>query len=109
MSGVSHGIDRVAVSSDDPNLVGNAGLILVGTVALRLGLELLVNSIVRLGGRVGGAMPARKVLTLVNAIVAGGSHIDHAAVLRSGASEAVLANRMIAPSTMGTFLRAFTF
>ena len=109
MSRVSHGIDRVAVSFDDPNLVANAGLILVGTLVLRLGLERLVNASVRLGGRVGGARPGRKVLTLVHAIVAGGSHIDHADVLRSGASEAVLPHRVMAPSTLGTFLRSFTF
>ena len=109
MSRVSNGIDSVAVSLDDPNLVANAGLILVGTLALRLGLERLVNATVRLGGRVGGARPGRKVLTLVHAIVAGGSHIDHADVLRSGASEAVLPHRVMAPSTLGTFLRAFTY
>lgn len=109
MSRVSHGIDRVAVNFDDPNLVANAGLILVGTLVLRLGLERLMNTTVRLGGRVGGARPGRKVLTLVHAMVAGGSHIDHADVLRSGASEAVLPHRVMAPSTLGTFLRAFTF
>ena len=109
MSRVSHGIDRVRVSFDDPHLVANAGLILVGTLVLRLGLERLVNRTVRLGGRVGGALPGRKVLTLVHAMVAGGSHIDHAEVLRSGASEAVLGHRVRAPSTLGTFLRAFTF
>ena len=109
MSRVSHGIDRIAVSFDDPNLVANAGLILVGTLVVRLGLERLVNATVHLGGRVGGARPGRKVLTLVHAIVAGGSHIDHADVLRSGASEAVLPHRVMAPSTLGTFLRAFTF
>lgn len=109
MSRVSHAVDRVRVSFDDPNLVANAGLLLVGTLVVRLGLERLVNSTVRLGGRVGGARPGRKVLTLVHAIVAGGSHIDHAEVLRSGASEAVLPHRVMAPSTLGTFLRAFTF
>jgi len=109
VSRVSHGIDRVAVSFDDPNLVANAGLILVGTLVVRLGLERLADATVRLGGRVGGARPGRKVLTLVHAIVAGGSHIDHADVLRSGASEAVLPHRVMAPSTLGTFLRAFTF
>jgi hypothetical protein len=97
------------VSFDDPNLVANAGLILVGTLVLRLGLDRLVNTTVRLGGRVGGARPGRKVLTLVHSIVAGGSHIGHAEVLRSGASEAVLPHRVMAPSTLGTFLRAFTF
>ena len=33
---------------------------------------------VRLVGRVGGAWPGRKVLTLVHAMIAGASHIDHA-------------------------------
>ena len=73
MSRVSHAIDRVGVSFDDPNLVANAGLLLVGTLVVRLGLERLVNATVRLGGRVGGARPGRKVLTLVHAMVAGGS------------------------------------
>jgi hypothetical protein len=97
------------VSFDDPNLVANAGLILVSTLASRLDLEALINSTVRLVGRIGGALPGRKVLTLVHAIVAGGSHIDHADVLRAGATQAVLAHRVMAPSTLGTFLRAFTF
>jgi hypothetical protein len=94
---------------DDPNLVANAGLILVSTLAVRLDLEALVNAGVRLIGKVGGAMPGRKVLTLVHSIVAGGSHIDHADVLRAGGTQSVLAHRVMAPSTLGTFLRAFTF
>jgi hypothetical protein len=106
---VSHRIDRVEVTFDEPNLVANGGLILVGTLALRLDLERLVDSMVRLAGRVGGARPGRKVLTLVHAIVAGGSHIDHAEVLRSGATDRVLPHRVMAPSTLGTFLRAFSF
>ncbi len=109
MSRVSHNLDRVGVSFDDPNLVANAGLLLMGTLVVRLGLERLVNATVRLGGRVGGALPGRKVLTLVHAIVAGGSHIDHADVLRAGGTERVLPFRVMAPSTLGTFLRAFTF
>jgi hypothetical protein len=84
-------------------------LLLVGTLAVRLELEALVNSIVRLSGRVGGSRPGRKVMSLVHAIVAGGSHIDHADVLRCGGTEAVLPFRVMAPSTLGTFLRAFSF
>jgi Transposase DDE domain group 1 len=53
--------------------------------------------------------PGRKVLTLVAAILAGGSHIDHANVLRAGATRRVLPFRVMAPSTLGTFLRSFTF
>jgi hypothetical protein len=109
VSRVSHAIDRVRVSFDDPNLVANAGLLLVGTLVVRLELERIVNATVRLPGRVGGARPGRKVLTLVHAMVAGASHIDHADILRSGGTAQVLPFRVMAPSTLGTFLRAFTF
>ena len=67
------------------NLVANAGLLLVATLAGRLGLEVLINDTVKLSGRVGGALPGRKVLTLVRAMIAGASHIDHVDMLRSGA------------------------
>jgi hypothetical protein len=106
---VSQPIDRVAVTFDDPTLVANAGLLVPATLMARLDLEALVNSTVRLAGRVGGALPGRKVLTLVATILAGGSHIDHADVLRAGATRSVLPFRVMAPSTLGTFLRSFTF
>jgi hypothetical protein len=106
---VSHPIDRIRVNFDDPSLVANAGLVLVGTLVVRLELERLVNQCVRLVGRVGGSRPGRKVLTLVHAMVAGASHIDHVDVLRAGNTAAVLPHRVMAPSTLGTFLRSFTF
>jgi hypothetical protein len=106
---VSRGIDRIEVTFDEPNLVANAGLLLVATLVCRLGLEALVNQTVKLSGRVGGAHPGRKVLTLVHAICGGASHIDHADMLRSGSTESVLGHRVMAPSTLGTFLRSFTF
>ncbi|HVA10439.1 MAG TPA: IS1380 family transposase [Acidimicrobiales bacterium] len=109
MSEVSRGIDRIKVTFDEPNLVANAGLLLVATLTVRLGLERLINATVHLSGRVGGAAPGRKVLTLVHAMAAGGSHIDHAEMLRSGTTGSVLGHRVMAPSTLGTFLRAFTF
>jgi hypothetical protein len=109
VTSVSRGIDRIEVTFDEPNLVANAGLLLVATLVVRLRLEALINDIVDLSGRVGGALPGRKVLTLVHAMVAGGSHIDHADVLRSGATQSVLPHRVMAPSTLGTFLRSFTF
>ncbi len=102
-------MDRVGVMFDDPSLVANAGLVVPATLMVRLGLEALINSTVRLVGRVGGALPGRKVLTLVATILAGGSHIDHADVLRAGATGRVLPFRVMAPSTLGTFLRSFTF
>jgi hypothetical protein len=109
VSGVSRAIDPIEVMFDDPNLVANAGLVVVATLVARLGLETLINHTIRLTGRVGGALPGRKVLTLVHTIIAGGSHIDHADMLRAGATQRVLPFRVMAPSTLGTFLRAFTF
>ena len=108
MTRVSHALDRIEATFDDPNLVANAGLLLVATVSERLALEALIDTTVRLGGRVGGARPGRKVLTLAHAMCAGGSHIDHADMLRAGATGSVLAHRVMAPSTTGTFLRLFT-
>jgi hypothetical protein len=105
----SRGIDRLAVTFDEPTLVADAGLLVPATLMVRLGLETLVNQMVRLRGRVGGAMPGRKVLTLVAAILVGGRHIDHANRLRAGATGRVLPFQVMAPSTLGTFLRSFTF
>jgi len=109
VSSSSRMIERVCVTFDDPTLVADAGLLVPATLIVRLGLEALVNQMVRLGGRVGGARPGRKVLTLVAAILTGATHIDHADRLRAGATHRVLPFRVMAPSTLGTFLRAFTF
>jgi hypothetical protein len=106
---VSQPLDRIEVMFDEPNLVANAGLLLTATLADRLGLEPMIDEVVKLVGRVGGARPGRKVLTLVHSMIAGGSHIDHADVLRAGSTTSVLGHRVMAPSTLGTFLRAFTF
>jgi len=105
----SRGIDRIALTFDEPNLVANAGLVLVATLAKRLGLEALVDEHLTIPSKSGGFSPGRKVLTLVHAMVAGATHIDHADVLRAGKSAEVLEHRVMAPSTLGTFLRAFSF
>ena len=109
MRQVSRGLDRIEVAFDEPNLVANAGLLLVSTLVVRLGLEALINSTLRLTGRVGGAMPGRKVLSLVHAIMARASHIDYVEVLRAEATGAVISHRVMPASTLGTFLRSFTF
>jgi Transposase DDE domain group 1 len=59
--------------------------------------------------RPGAAHPGRKLLTLVHALVAGGDCIDEVEVLRSGATVSVLGHRVMAASTVGTWLRSFTF
>ena len=109
MTRVSHVIDRIEATFDDANLVANAGLLLSATLAGRLGLEGLIDDTVKLSGRVGGAHPGCKVLTLMHLMIAGGSHIDHVDVLRAGATGSVLGHTVMAPSTIGTFLRAFSF
>ena len=102
-------IERIQVAFDDKNLVANAGLLMVSTLSQSLGLEELIEAKVSLGKRLGGANPGAKILTLVHAMTAGANHIDHVDILRAGASEAVLGHKVSAPSTVGTFLRAFTF
>lgn len=109
MGSSSRVVEAAEATFDDDNLVANAGLVLVGVLVVRLGLERLVDDTVKLTGRVGGALPGRKLLTLVHALMVGGSHIDHVDVLRAGATTEVLPHRVMAPSTIGTFLRAFTF
>jgi Transposase DDE domain group 1 len=109
VSQVSHGIDRLEAFFDDDSLVADAGLIVPATLMARLGMEELTDTRVRLVDRVGGARPGRKLCTLVAAILAGGSHIDHADRLRAGSTHKVLPFRVMAPSTLGTFLRSFTF
>jgi PII-like signaling protein len=97
------------VAFDEPTLVADAGLIVPATLAVRLGLEALIEKTVKLTGRIGGANSGRKILTLVFSILTGASHIDHADALRAGATRAILPFKVMAPSTLGIFLRAFTF
>ncbi len=109
MSGVWQNIDRVGVVFDDEGLVADAGLLAAGTLMDRLGLEELVDETVRLGGRAGGASPGGKTLSVVSAMLAGGSHIDHVDLLRAGSTGRVLPFRVMASSAVGTFLRSFSW
>ena len=106
---VSRSLDTVAVMFDDDNLVANAGLILPATLAQHLGLEALINERVRLTDPSAGFRPGRKALTLVHSMIAGADSIDDCDVLRAGSSSAVLGHVVMAPSTLGTFLRGHTF
>ena len=103
-------LDSVQVAFDEPRLVSDAGLLVTATLVERLGLEELVNESVWLGyGTAGAALPGRKVMTLVHGMLAGADSIDDMDVLRAGSTGLVLGHRVMAPSTLGTFLRAFTF
>ena len=101
--------DATRVLFDDERAVANAGVLLPAMLAGRLGIEALVDRIVDLGDRAGAANPGRKLMTLVSAMALGADCIDDCDVLRSGQTRAVLGHRVSAPSTLGTFLRAFTF
>ena len=108
----SHSRTRLAVTfddhDDDDRAVAGAGLALVATVFERLETLVLANVLIDLGDRPGHALSGRKVLTLVHAMVAGADCIDDADVLRSGSTGRVFGHRVMAPSTLGTFLRACT-
>lgn len=99
----------MSVDFDDPTLIANAGLILPATVAHHLGVEQLIDARVDLSGRVGGANSGIKAMTVVSALLAGAEWIDDVDVLRAGASDRVCGHAVRAPSTIGTWLRAFTW
>ena len=105
MSTSSRTLDRSQVTFDHEGLVANAGLIVAATLMGRLGLKTLIGRWVRTGS----ANPAAKILTVVAAMLAGATHIDHVNMLRAGATGRVLPFTVMAPSTVGTFLRSFTF
>jgi hypothetical protein len=103
-------LDSVRVEFNEERLINDAGLLLAATLADRLGLEDLVNESVWLPYRTpGAALPGRKVMSLVHGMLAGADSIDDMNVLRAGSTGLVLGHRVMAPSTLGTFLRAFTF
>jgi len=100
-------IDGIGVRFDDGSLVGDAGLLLAGTVMSRLGLEALIDAAVR-PPRFGRGSGAR-ALSVVASMLVGGSFIDDAERLRAGSACAVLPFVVSAPSTLGTWLRSFTW
>ncbi len=106
----SVGPDGVQVEFDDERVVCDAGIMVVATLAQRLGIEALAGDLVRLRCCGPGAANAgRKVMALVYAMVLGADSIDDCGVLRVGRTGRLLGGWIPAPSTLGTFLRAFTF
>jgi hypothetical protein len=104
------GLDGVQVNFDDERVVSDAGVMLVATLAKRLGIEALAGDLVRLRrGRPGAANAGRKVMAILFSMVLGADSIDDCGVLRAGRTGRLLGGWIPAPSTLGTFLRAFTF
>jgi hypothetical protein len=92
---------------DDPNLVSSAGLVPVLALADRAGLRELADAHLSVPTDK-GANAGLKVASLVGGMVAGANSIDAMALLRHGGMSRIF-TRAYAPSTLGSFLRAFTF
>src|SRR5271156_5047109 len=104
------GLVQLRVKFDDERAVQHAGVALVATLANRLGIEAQAQRLVRLRrDRPGAANAGRKVMALIFAMVLGADCIDDCDVLRAGRTKRLLGGWIPAPSTLGTFLRAFTF
>src|SRR3954451_1924787 len=104
---LSHARAAISARFDDPNLVSCAGLVPVMALAARCGLtELLVEKLTL--AKRGTANAAAKILALVGGMVAGADSINDMDLLRHGGMPRVFRG-VRAPSTLGTFLRAFTF
>jgi hypothetical protein len=94
-------------SFDDPNLVSRAGLVPVMRLAERCGLADLVDGLVRVASRL-GVNAQLKVPGIVAGMVAGADSIEDLDLLRHGAMGRLFGG-IRAPSTLGSFLRAFTW
>jgi len=104
---LSHTLTATSALFDDPNLVSSAGLVPMLALAESAGLRDLADEHLTVPSDK-GANAGLKVSSLVGAMVAGADSIDDMALLRHGGMGRIFA-RTYAPSTLGSFLRAFTF
>jgi hypothetical protein len=104
---LSHAFPVRSVVFDEPNLVSHAGLVPVMALAARAGLAELADRRLTVAAGAGHAAGA-KVSALVAGMVAGADSIADMAVLRHGGMGRLFTG-VRAPSTLGTFLRAFRF
>jgi hypothetical protein len=104
---LSHDPAKTHASFDDPNLVSRAGLVPVMALAGRCGLADLAGEHVRIASRA-GVNAYLKIPGLVAGMAAGADSIDGMGVLRHGAMAEVFGG-IRAPSTLGSFLRSFTW
>ena len=102
-----HSLAKIQATFDDPNLVSRAGLVPVMALAQRAGLSGLAGEHVRPAGPC-GASPAVKVPGIVAGMIGGADSIDDLGLLRHGAMGALFGG-VRAPSTLGSFLRSFTW
>jgi hypothetical protein len=104
---LSHGSSALSATFDDPNLVSAGGLAPVLALAQDCRLGELVADELTLKAT-GGVNARLKVPALVAGMVAGADSIDDMDLLRHGGMDRLFTG-IRAPSTLGTFLRSFTF
>jgi hypothetical protein len=104
---VSHTTRAAVASFDDPNLVSAAGLLPVMRLAERAGLRSLADQWLSVPTDK-GAHAGSKVESLVAGMVAGADSIDDMGLLHHGGMKKIFTS-CYAPSTLGSFLRSFTF
>ncbi|MDP9821168.1 hypothetical protein J2S59_003890 [Nocardioides massiliensis] len=104
---LSHTLRSTSAVFDDPNLVSAAGLVPALALAESAGLRDLADEHLSVPTDK-GANAGLKVTSLVGGMVAGADSIDDMALLRHGGMGRLF-TRAYAPSTLGSFLRAFTF
>ena len=102
-----HELAKISATFDDPHLVSQSGLIPVMALAQRADLGDLAGQHVRIA-RPCGVSPQVKVPCLVAGMIAGADSIEDMDLLRHGAMPALFGG-IRAPSTLGSFLRAFTW
>src|SRR5215213_7923775 len=102
-----HTPGATSAAFDDPNVVSSAGLVPVLALARSSGLQELAQQHLTVPTDK-GANAGLKVASLVAGMVAGADSIDDLALLRHGGMGRLFANAY-APSTLGSFLRSFTF
>jgi hypothetical protein len=104
---LSHTSAAMSAVFDDPNLVSSAGLVPIIALSRSAGLHELAQDHLTVPTDK-GANAGLKVTSLVAGMVAGADSIDDMALLRQGGMGRLFANAY-APSTLGSFLRSFTF
>ena len=102
-----HDLAKIHASFDDPSLSSRAALVPVMALAQRAGLNALAGRHVR-SSHPCGVNADLKVACLVAGMVAGADGIDDMDLLRHGAMGALFGG-IQAPSTLGSFLRSFTW
>jgi hypothetical protein len=102
-----HDLAKIHATFDDPNLVSRAGLVPVMALAQRAGLAALTGEHVRIS-RPCGVNAQVKVPAIVAGMTGGADSIDDLDPLRHGAMPALFGG-IRAPSTLGSFLRSFTW